>query len=256
MSKKNSWEKKSTARERLKAEREREAKRAKIRRQLLAITGVIVVIGAAAGITVAVTNASDKPAAKPILLVYGNPSAKHTMHLYEDARCPVCAAFEQTDGAQIVKGADEGKYKIEYTFGTFIDNNDGGTGSMHALSAMDAAYHVSQKAFIEFHTALYSKANHPDETQDKFSDTSYLLNIADQVPALKNNAAFDQNVKNGTYDSWAQKMSDSFNSSGVTGTPTVKIDGKGFTVTGFNNPPEGVMPLAQFTPALDKALGA
>jgi hypothetical protein len=33
------------------------------------------------------------------------------------------------------------------------------------------------------------------------------------------------------------------------------VDGKGLTITGFNNPPEGIIPLAQFTPALDKALG-
>ncbi|MDI5963603.1 thioredoxin domain-containing protein [Streptomyces sp. SL13] len=267
MSSRNAWDQKSSARDRLKAEREKEAKRAKARRQIFAVVGVVVVIGVVAGIAIGVTKATHKGPSKPLVVpanasgtngttvIYGSASAKHTLHLYEDPRCPICASFEQTDGAQIVKGADAGDYKIQYTFGTFLDGNLGGSGSMNALSALGAALDVSPKAFIEFHTALYSKANHPDEQTDKFKDDSYLFKISNEVPALKDNAAFQKNVKDGKYDSWASKMSASFTSSGVQGTPTAMVDGKKFAVTGFNNPPEGVIPLAQFTPALDKAIG-
>jgi protein-disulfide isomerase len=265
MSKKNSWENKASARERLKAQREREAKRAKVRRQVLAAVGVVVVLGVAAGVAVAVSN-SGSPA-KPLVVpahasgtdgttvIYGNASAKHTLHLYEDPRCPICAAFEQQDGATVVKGADDGQYKIQYTFGTFLDGNNGGTGSMHALSALGAALNVSPQAFIQFHTALYSKANHPDETQDKFSDNSYLFKISNQVPALKDNAAFQKNVKDGKFDAWAKKMSDSFNSSGVQGTPTAKLDGKTFTVAGQSFSGNGIIPVAQLTAEFDKVFG-
>ncbi len=266
MSKKNSWENKASARERLKAERAREARRAKIRRQIVAGVGVLAVIAIAGGVAVAV-NKANKPA-KPVVtpahtsgadgttVIYGNASAKHTLHLYEDPRCPICAAFEQKDGALVVKGADAGQYKIQYTFGTFLDTNNGGTGSMHALSALGAALNISPKAFIEFHTALYSKANHPDETVDKFSDNSYLFKISNQVPALKDNAAFQKNVKDGRFDGWAQKMSASFNSSGVKGTPTAKLDGKLFTLAGNTfNSTQGIIPPAQLTAGLDKAFG-
>ncbi len=265
MSKKNNWENKSSARERLKAERERQAKAAKLRRQVFAVAGVVVVLGVAAGVAVAVSKSGGP--AKPVVVpanasgtngttvIYGNASAKHTLHLYEDARCPICAAFEEQDGASVVKGADAGQYKIQYTFGTFLDGNNGGTGSMHALSAMGAALNISPQAFIQFHTALYSKANHPQETQDKFSDNTYLFGVANQVPALKNNAAFQKAVKNGTYDGWAKKMSDSFNSSGVTGTPTAKLDGKNFPVAGNTFPGTGIIPDAQFTAGLAKAFG-
>lgn len=266
MSKKNNWENKSSARERLKVEREKEAKRARVRRQVVAVVGVVVVIGVAAGVAVAVSNSGgpSKPVVVPAnasgtngtTVVYGNASAKHTLHMFEDARCPICAAFEEQDGANIVKGADAGKYKIQYTFGTFLDGNNGGTGSMHALSAMGAALNVSPKAFIQFHTALYSKVNHPDESQDKFSDNSYLFRISDQVPELKGNAAFQKAVKSGTYDGWAKKMSASFNSSGVTGTPTAKLDGKNFEVAGNAFPKSnGIIPDAQFTSSVNKAFG-
>ena len=265
MSKKNNWENKSSARERLKAEREREAKKAKVRRQLLAVAGVVVVLGAAAGVAVAVSNSGgpDAPVVKPAnttgtngtTVVYGQATAKHTVHLFEDARCPICAGFEQQDGAEVLKGADAGQYKLQYTFGTFLDGNNGGTGSMHALSAFGAALNVSPKAFIEFHTALYSKANHPDETQDKLSDNAFLFKISDQVPELKKNAAFQKNVKDGKFDAWAKKMSDSFNSSGVTGTPTMQLDGTKFEVAGPSFSGTGIIGVDQLTAGIHKAFG-
>ncbi len=267
MSKKNSWDNKSSARERLKAERERQAKRDKVRRQLLVAGGIVAVLAVAGGVAVAVAGAdgSNKPLAVPAnavgsngtTVVVGDANAKHTLHLYEDPRCPICASFEQQDGQGVLKGAKDGKYKIEYTFGTFLDAGNGGHGSMHALSALGAALNVSTDAFVQFHTALYTAANHPDERVDKFSDNAYLFKISDQVPALKGNAAFQKAVKDGTYDTWAKKMSDSFNSSGVQGTPTVKLDGKTIEVTGQSFPPPmGVIPSAQLTQAIDQRIGA
>ncbi|MCQ4045931.1 thioredoxin domain-containing protein [Streptantibioticus rubrisoli] len=266
MSSKNSWENKASARERLKAERARQAKRDKLRRQLIAGGAIVAALAIAGGVAVAVSNSggSSKPLVLPAntsgpngtTVIYGNKNAAHTLHLYEDARCPVCAMFEQADGKDVLQGVQDGRYKIQYTFGTFLDQGASpGTGSMHALSALGAALNVSPDAFIKFHTALYSQANHPEETQDKFSDTSYLFKISDQVPELKGNAAFQKAVKDGTYDAWAKKMSDSFNSSGVQATPTAKLDGKDFPVAGNDFPQTGVITPAQLAAAFDKALG-
>lgn len=261
MSNKNSWENKSSARERLKAEREKQAKRDKVRRQLIAAGSVIVVLGVAAGVAVAVAKSGGSktvnvPASATgtngTTVVYGNANAKHTLHLYEDPRCPICSAFEQQDGQAMLAGANAGKYKIQYTFGTFLDGNLGGTGSMNALNAIGATLNVSPDAFIKFHTAIYSAKDHPPETTDKFSDNSYLLNIANEVPALKNNTAFQNAVKDGTYSGWAKKMSDSFNSSGVQGTPTAKLDGK--TINLVTN--TGILPAAQLTQTLNQQTGA
>lgn len=262
MSQKNSWENKSSARERLKAEREKQAKRDKVRRQLIAIGSVVVVIGVAAGVAVAVSNSSgSKTVTVPAsasgtngtTVIYGNPNAKHTLHLYEDPRCPICAQFEQQDGQAVLAGADAGKYNIQYTFGTFLDGNLGGTGSMNALGALGAALNVSPDAFIKFHTALYSAQYHPDEKgPDKFSDNNYLLQIADTVPALKSNTAFQNAVKNGAYSGWASKMSDSFNNSGVQGTPTAKLDGKQLNVVTNT----GIMPAGQLAQSIDQQIGS
>jgi protein-disulfide isomerase len=242
MSSRNSKTAKAAARERLRAQREKEAKRAKIRRQVTVAVGIVVVLGAAAGIAVAV-NQSNKPgywaeaAKKPLVkpahssgtngtsIVVGDASNKHVLKVYEDLRCPVCAAFEQQSGDEVQALAKDGKYQISYTMGDFIDDR-GGNGSKNALSALGAALNVSTDAFVQYHKVLYSKAVHPDETKDDFGSDATLLKAAQQVPALKNNKAFETAVKDGTYDKWALTMAKQFDADGITATPTVKLDGK------------------------------
>jgi protein-disulfide isomerase len=268
MSKRNSQTAKTAARERLRQERERQAKRDKVRRQLIVAGSVVAVLAVAGGIGYAVVQ-NNKPshweAAKNAKLVtpanttgtngttviIGKAGAKKTLVMYEDPRCPICAQFEQTVGSTVKKDIDEGKFKIQYVGATFIDTNTQGEGSKNALSAMGAALNVSPEAFLEYKTALYSTKWHPDETEDKFKDDSYLIKVANTVPALKDNAAFQKAVKDGTYDKWALDMSEVFNKSGVQGTPTLKMDGKTLTGADGKNAP---MTVADFNTAIDNAL--
>ncbi|MFI6565655.1 thioredoxin domain-containing protein [Streptomyces sp. NPDC050534] len=245
MSKRNSQASKSAARERLREERERQAKRAKAKRQAIVAGSVVVVLAAAGGIGYAVVQANkpshweaakkDKVVAPAnttgkngTTVVIGKASAKKTLKVYEDPRCPVCAQFEQTVGPTFKKDLDAGKYKFQYIGATFIDSHDNGEGSKNALSALGAALNVSDDAFLQYKTALYSAKWHPDETQDKFKDDAYLIKVANTVPALKNNTQFQNAVKNGTYDPWAMAMSKTFddNKDGVTGTPGFVMNGK------------------------------
>jgi len=267
MSKRNSQAAKTAARERLRQEREREAKKAKVKRQIIVGLSVVGVLAAAGGVGYAIVQ-SNKPGywaaakndklVKPAhtsgkngtTVVIGEAGAKKTLQMYEDPRCPVCAQFEQVVGSTVDKDIKDGKFKIQYIGATFIDNKDNGEGSKNALSAMGAALNVSTDAFLEYKTALYSTKYHPDETEDKFKDDAYLIKVADTVPALKGNAAFQKAVKDGTYDKWALEMSGKFDDSGVNATPTLKMDGKTLTGTG-DNPP---MTVEQFNTALDKAL--
>lgn len=247
MSSRNSKASKEAARERLRIQREKEAKRAKIRRQVFVGVGIVAVLAIAGGVAVAV-NQANKPgywdaAAKDKLvkpantdgtdgttLIIGDKTNKNTLHEFEDMRCPICAAYEQTAGAQVLQGAKDGKYKIQYTFGTFLDAGQGGSGSKKALSALGAALNVSVDAFEQYHTLLYSKAVHPDEKKDDFNNADHLIAEAQQIPALKGNAKFSDAVKKGTFDKWALTMSKSFDDSGVNSTPTVKLNDKDIQV--------------------------
>ncbi|MFE7314986.1 thioredoxin domain-containing protein [Streptomyces sp. NPDC057555] len=252
MSNRNNQANKQAARERLRAERERQAKKDRTRRQLIVAGAVVAVLAVAGGIGLAVANSGGDSGsagsgadvwakaakAKPVppahtsgpngtTVVVGKADAKNSLELFEDPRCPGCAAFEETVGATVEKDISDGKYKATYHIGTFLDKNLQGTGSKNALSALGAALNVSPDAFLKYKYALYSKEFHPEETgPDKFADDSYLIKVADTIPALKGNAAFQKAVKDGTYDAWAMAMSKEFDShTDVRSTPTVKLNG-------------------------------
>ncbi|MYZ07912.1 thioredoxin domain-containing protein [Streptomyces sp. SID2999] len=280
MSKRNTQAAKTAARERLREERERQAKRDKVKRQAIVGLSVVAVLAAAGGIGYAVVQnnkpsgweaAKKAPLVKPAhttgkdgtTVVIGKATAKKTLKVYEDPRCPICAQFEQTVGPTMKKDIDDGKFKVQYIGGTFIDgdSDDKGTiqigsrgeGSKSAMSAMGAALNVSPEAFLEYKTALYSAKFHPEETSDKFKDDDYLIKVADSVPALKGNAKFQDAVRKGTYDAWALAMSETFNTNkdDVNGTPSFVMDGKKLTVNSQGNPP---MTVADFNKAVDAAL--
>ncbi|TVZ99333.1 MULTISPECIES: thioredoxin domain-containing protein [unclassified Streptomyces] len=267
MSKRNSQSAKTAARERLRQERERQAKRDRARRQVIVAASVVGVLAAAGGIGYAVVQ-MNKPSyweglkdAKVVApanttgtngttVVIGKDSAKKTLKMYEDPRCPVCAQFEQTVGSTLKKDIDDGKFKYQYVGATFIDNKDNGEGSKNALSALGAALNVSPEAFLQYKAALYSAKWHPDEQTDKFKDDSYLIKVADTVTALKNNTQFQNAVRKGTYDAWAVHMSKTFddNKDGVTGTPGFVMDGKQL------NGGKVLLTVADFNSAVDAAM--
>ncbi|QNE77937.1 thioredoxin domain-containing protein [Streptomyces finlayi] len=271
MSKRNTQTNKAAARERLRAERERQVKKDKARKQIVVAVSVVAVLAVAGGIGYGVMQLNKPSAWKAAAdaknvtvpkntsgddgttVLIGKPAAKKTLELYEDSRCPICATFEQSLGETVAKDVDAGKYKVKYVGATFIDNSDNGEGSKNALSALGAALDVSPEAFMDYKAALYSAKYHPQESEDKFAEDSYLIEVAGSVDALKDNAAFEKNVKDGTYDGWAMRMSKAFDKSGVEGTPTLKMDGKAVTAEGSKNAP---MTVAEFNAAVAKALKA
>ncbi|MBW1599351.1 DsbA family protein [Streptomyces sp. JJ38] len=272
MSKRNSQEAKRAARERLRIEREQQAKKERMRRQLGVAGAVVAVLAIAAGIGVAITNMttsggegdnSDWSAASTVAgdpkeskgegdykkyvapantqgengtdIIIGDEDAKNTVTLYEDMRCPVCAVFEQSVGDIVMKDVEDGNYKAEFVFGTFLDGDTAdklgnSSGSKNALSALGAALDVSPEAFLEYKKLLYSADVHPDERVDEFADDEKLIEIAQDVKELKDNDQFEKAVTNGTFDPWALKISDKFRAAeDVQGTPTVKLNGEKVT---------------------------
>ncbi|MER7790676.1 thioredoxin domain-containing protein [Streptomyces sp. NPDC097640] len=276
MSNRNNHQNKQAARERMRAERDRQAKKDRTRRQLIVGGAVVGILAIAGGIGYAVTqmnsggNASQewktaaekKALVKPAhttgpqgtTVIIGNKSAKNTLHVYEDMRCPICAQFEQYTGTTVAKDIKNGTFKAQYTMGTFLDDKQGmvGAGSKNALSALGAALNVSPDAFLEYKSALFSAKNHPkQESDDAFASDQKLIAIAQQVKALKGNTTFEKAVTNGTYDRWALAMSKTFDDTkDVTGTPTLKLNGKILTTD------QGGVPLTpdQFTPLVQQNL--
>jgi protein-disulfide isomerase len=233
----NNREGKRTARARLQEERRRQESKAK-RLRLLTVLGVVVaVLAIAAVVGVLVSNrgggdnsASDKPVATPkgtigegrLVIPVGRADAKAALTVYEDFRCPACGQFEKAFHGTIARLEDQGRLRTEYHLVAFIDNNLGGSGSKNAANAAACAQDAG--AFREYHDVLY--ANQPPETQDAFGNKDTLIRLAQRVPALKGNKAFEACVDNGTYDGWVKKSQNAFNKSGYTSTPTILLNGE------------------------------
>ncbi|MFF9011633.1 thioredoxin domain-containing protein [Streptomyces sp. NPDC014870] len=256
----------ATPRERLHAERQVKAGRARRRRRVLTAGGAVVALTLAVGAGIAIGaggSGADVAEGKPLvvpanatgkdgtLITVGRPDAPTTLEVYEDMRCPSCAKFEQKLGPTLKNLADSGRARVDFHMAAFLDESLGGKGSKTSLAALGAALNESPDKFSAFHAVLY--AAHPrDETDDVFGSTAKLLDLADKVPGLRT-PSFNKAVKEGTYLPWAAKVADAFYDSDVSGTPTVKANGKKLTVIGEDG--QAVSP-QDFTRQVDAAAKA
>ncbi|MFJ2770252.1 DsbA family protein [Streptomyces sp. NPDC087300] len=235
MSEKNS-EGKRSARERLAEERERQKARDKKRRGLIVGAAVVGVLGLAAVVGVLAASSGDDKSdssAGPVVvpkgangkdqlsLPLGKDSAKSTLTIWEDFRCPACKQFEDGYRSTIHELADKGQLKVEYHLATLIDKNLGGSGSLRAANAAGCAQDAGK--FPAYHDVLYK--NQPPETDDAYSKNAKLIELAGEVDGLVTDS-FKKCVEDGTHDSWATKSNKAFQDAKLQGTPTVELDGK------------------------------
>ncbi|TXS61897.1 hypothetical protein EAO69_35825 [Streptomyces sp. me109] len=227
---------KTTARERLAAERQKQKGAEKRRRALIVGGSVVCVLALAAVVGVLAAGAGkDKkntaagPAVAPsgatgkdgLAIPVGKDSAKSTLTVWEDFRCPACESFETVYRPTIRQLVDAGQLKVEYHLVTLIDGNMGGSGSRHAANAAACAQDAGK--FAAYHDVLY--ANQPKETQDTFADNGKLIDLAGKVDGLVT-PGFRSCVDDGRHDSWVTKSNAAFQKSGFSGTPTVLLGGK------------------------------
>ncbi|MFC8371186.1 MULTISPECIES: thioredoxin domain-containing protein [unclassified Streptomyces] len=235
MSEKNR-EGKRTARERLADEREKQKKAEKRRRGLIVGASVLCVLGLAAVIGVIAANSGgddESEASGPVVapsgalgkdglaIPVGKESAKATLTVWEDFRCPACKVFEQNYSPTIHELTESGQLKVEYHLVTLIDNGLGGTGSRSAANAAACAQDAGK--FAAYHDVLFE--NQPPESDDAFADDGKLIELAGKVDGL-DTPAFRACVEDGTHNSWVAKSHEAFQKGGFSGTPTVLYEGK------------------------------
>jgi protein-disulfide isomerase len=227
---------KRTARERLAVEREKQKSAERRRRALIVGASVVCVLALATVVGVLAANGGKKgkssatgPAIAPsgatgkdsLAIPVGMDSAKSTLTVWEDFRCPACQAFETAYRPTIHQLVDAGQLRVEYHLVTLIDGNLGGSGSRRAANAAACAQDAGK--FWDYHDVLYQ--NQPKETQDTYADNAKLLELAGKVDGLRT-PTFETCVNDGTHDGWVIKSHAAFHSGGFSSTPTVVLDGK------------------------------
>lgn len=161
-------------------------------------------------------------------MYYGDPNHPHTLEFFLDLRDRsshnVAVGLLNT----MRKGADEGRYVIEFHFAALMDDTVGGSGSVRGLAALGAASDMGQRQFVEYLAVLLEAQPYPPGF-DRFSETSVLLDLASKVDGLRSEE-FDGKVTDDTYMDWAGTTVAAFPSLKVLETPVVRFDGKDIRV--------------------------
>jgi protein-disulfide isomerase len=227
--------KRTAARQRIEAKRAAEAAAragAERRRRRMVggiVAAVLVVVAVVVGIAVQTSRtATVANAAVPAntvdsgnVVVVGSAAAPVTVDLYEDFQCPNCQAFETTNAATLAQEVAAGTVQLHYHGMAFLDTSANGQYSTRALNAAAVVLATAgPDAFQTFHDLLY--ANQPPEGGSGLTDDQLIAYAAQAGPS---GTAVEQDIRNLTYGDWVKQITDQASKDGVTGTPTVMVDG-------------------------------
>jgi protein-disulfide isomerase len=160
-----------------------------------------------------------------------NPAAAKsnapTLDIYADFQCPVCGRFEAAFGSAITTMAKAGEIKYVVHMMSFLDTNLGNDSSKRSTNA--AACAADAGKFAEYHAAVF--AMQPAREGDGYTDaqlTEAAKTVGITGPAL---TTWQQCTTSGQHDEYVADVATASGKAGVTGTPTVKLNGKDITKT-------------------------
>ncbi|MDQ0692396.1 protein-disulfide isomerase [Arthrobacter sp. W4I7] len=138
--------------------------------------------------------------------------------LYIDFICPVCKNFEAQYNEQLTSLRNEGKITVEYRALGFLDSRSTTNYSSRAANAAACVVDESPEKYAEFVDALF--ANQPAEGGAGLSD--------DKLKSMASDIGVDINscVDEKTYRPFVKFTTKEASAIGVTGTPSVFVEGK------------------------------
>ncbi|MBW8870625.1 MAG: thioredoxin domain-containing protein, partial [Leifsonia sp.] len=116
-----------------------------------------------------------------------------------DAMCPVCGAFEQTNGDTFDSAVEDGSITLRLHPLTFLDAASNGTGySTRAAAALTCVAVTDRNAVLPFYQALYT--DQPEENSDGLTDKELVKRASDAGSSDISSCLADS----GPYKAWAQ----------------------------------------------------
>lgn len=205
--------------------------RAARRRTTAWVSAIVVVVLVGAGLISYVVYQNNRPAgpaATPAVadstggLVYGKKTAPVAIELYADYQCPVCKQYETATGPTIDKLVNNGTAKMSFHPLGFLNRSSSGTKySSRSAAAAGCVSDQSTAALRKFTTLLY---NHQPPEGASGLTNNQLISYGAQAGA--NKSKLSTCVKGGKYLQWSDKTTNLASKRGVTGTPTVYVNGK------------------------------
>lgn len=189
---------------------------------LVLVAVVVVVISSTRDTTGETPDATPEQATADYGLVVGEDDAPTEIVIYEDPQCPVCAQLEAAVAEDLAAAADAGDVRVEYRIVSFLDEASSNDYSSRAANALVATYDVSgPEVFEALHRTLFEQqtpeggAGHSDDQLVEFA-----------VEAGADEDEIRPLVEDGSYLQWIANATDAMSRNGVTGTPTVFVDGE------------------------------
>jgi protein-disulfide isomerase len=214
-----------------KRQERREKMQRQQRRQRLNIIGVITVVAALVVLAVIWPQLRPvgeiitvTPAALPNAdgLSLGDPSATVAIQIFEDFQCPACRRFTESTEPLIIENlVATGKARYEFHHYPFLDGNGVGSIGESDQAANAAMCANEQGKFWEMHSILF--ANWNGENQGAFSNRR-LQAMAESIGLDMD--AFNSCFNTDQYESDIQADFDLGQQMGVSGTPSVFVNGQ------------------------------
>ncbi|WP_203897167.1 DsbA family protein [Virgisporangium aliadipatigenens] len=214
-------------------------RRRRLHRRLFAAGAVVIVALVAAVVVAVVRAATGGDAALPRAtgglvvpanataagaVIVGRADAPVTVAVYLDYLCPYCARFEQANAADLERLTAAGTMRLELHPLAFLDRLSAGTRySTRSAAALAAVADAAPERVLAFNRALYERQ--PAEGGPGLTDAAI---AAIAVESGVDGAVADR-LRDGRFAPWVLAGTDAATAAGVTGTPTVRVDGKAFT---------------------------
>jgi protein-disulfide isomerase len=135
--------------------------------------------------------------------------------IYEDFQCPICQQFEGVQMKYIDSLITDKKATVHFHLLSFI-----GQESIRAANASACA--ADEGKFIPFHNNLYANQPANENSGEWTNDRLIAIGNVAGITSTK----FKKCVNNGEYLGWVAKSAVAGEKAGVTGTPTVFVNGK------------------------------
>ncbi|MFJ6159213.1 DsbA family protein [Pseudarthrobacter sp. NPDC092184] len=137
---------------------------------------------------------------------------------YIDFICPVCLRFEETYNEALTSLRNEGKITMEYRPLGFLDRQSSTNYSSRSANAAACVADTAPDKYAEYVNVLFE--NQPAEGGAGLSDDK-LKSLASDIGADINSCVDDK-----TFRPYVKYSTELAANTGITGTPTVFIDGK------------------------------
>lgn len=219
--------------------RDEALRRTRRRHRTAALGGGLVIVALLAAIAFVLFDAAaEKRSAAPAVsstavpagvgtsgaIVVGAGTAPVTVTVYLDYLCPYCGRFERANSTELERLVTDGTVRLELHPLAFLD--DASRGTRYSTRTANAVASVADRApgaVLAFSDALF--AHQPAEGGPGLTDEQ-ILSIAAGAGVPADVAATFAALR---FESWVATSTDTaFKRDGITGTPTVKINGKVF----------------------------